>query len=507
MKINKIIYRALLLISFIVLNGLILVGISAMLSYLNTGADRTTILHIEQNFEETYSPKIIWNNITNEGRPIEDQTLNAIENDYKNAWNVRNIALATNNMYGVDDFYTTSARAKIDSIISLNIKNNTTLITTSIQHNPTIDFYSADGKLVVFTDNKAEQYNEVYSNKNLISSFNSAPSYKVMMLLEDGFWRIRHLEELEQKNDSLESVSKLKQKVAKKMSGINYYPKNTPWDMFGKKFDTVTLKKDFALIQSLKLNTIRIFVPYEAFGKATVDTKKLMQLEQTLDIAQQHKLKVIVTLFDFYGNYDVQDWTLTHRHAEQIVNTLKNHPALVAWDIKNEPDLDFESRGKPKVMAWLKEMIKNIKKWDSKTNITVGWSSTEAAENLVKEVDFVSFHYYKKPEDFLNSFKVLKNKSEGKELVLQEYGYSSYSGIWNFYSGSNDAQADYYKEMQGYVAQENIPFVLWTLYDFETIPTAVVGRLPWRKSQQKHFGLFSAEGKPKKALDYIKPKK
>lgn len=507
MKINKIIYRALLLLSFVALNGLVLIGISAMLSYLNTGAERTSILHIEQNFEETYSPKIVWHNTTNEGREIEDQTLQSIEEDYKNAWNVRNIALASNNMYGVDDFFTTSARAKLDSIIKLNAKNGITLVTTSIQHNPTVDFYSADGKLVVFTDNNAEQYNEVYSNNTLVSNFYSTPSYKVMMLLEDGFWRIRHLVEINKKNTANTLIPQKKQQSKTITSGINYYPKNTPWNMFGKTYNSSVIEKDFALIQELQLNTIRIFVPYEAFGKANVNPKKLMQLKQTLDIAERHKLNVIVTLFDFYGNYDVQDWTLNHRHAEQIVNALKNHPALVAWDIKNEPDLDFESRGKLKVIAWLKEMIKNIRKWDSKTNITIGWSSTEAAENLVEEVDIVSFHYYKEPKDFLKSFAVLKNKAKGKDLVLQEYGYSSYSGFWNLFTGSIDDQATYYKEMQLYIEQENIPFVLWTLYDFETIPTSVVGRLPWRKNQQKYFGLFTVDGQPKDALQYIKPKK
>lgn len=36
------------------------------------------------------------------------------------------------------------------------------------------------------------------------------------------------------------------------------------------------------------------------------------------------KLKVIVTLFDFYGDYSVLDWTLNQRHAETIVAALKS---------------------------------------------------------------------------------------------------------------------------------------------------------------------------------------
>ena len=91
----------------------------------------------------------------------------------------------------------------------------------------------------------------------------------------------------------------------------------------------------------------------------------------------------MVTLFDFYGDYNVLNWTLTHRHAEQIVSTFKDHNAILAWDIKNEPDLDFDSRHKETVIAWLNQMIQEIKKFDPNHFVTIGWSSPEAALNLV----------------------------------------------------------------------------------------------------------------------------
>ena len=127
------------------------------------------------------------------------------------------------------------------------------------------------------------------------------------------------------------------------IKGINYYPQQHPWAMFDENFDPQQIETDFSRINTMGLNSVRIFVPYSDFGGANVQEAKLSRLLKVLDLAKSQNLKVLVTLFDFYGNYELEDWTLTHRHAEIIVNSLKNHHALLGWDIKNEPDLDFKT--------------------------------------------------------------------------------------------------------------------------------------------------------------------
>lgn len=269
--------------------------------------------------------------------------------------------------------------------------------------------------------------------------------------------------------------------------------------MFGMQFNDSIINADFIRIKKLNLNTVRIFVPYMDFGKAEVRKDRLERLEQTLDLAEKNGLKVMVTLFDFYGDYAIHNWTLTHRHAEQIVKALKGHEALLAWDIKNEPDLDFDSRGKERVMAWLAQMISEIKTWDTEHPVTIGWSNPAAAENLSERVDFVSFHYYLDPKDFLEAFDQLKTAVPNKPILLQEYGYSSYDGLWNLYLGSEEAQATYFTQMQETLKTRDLPFMFWTLHDFEAIPEAVVGSLPWRTGKQRHFGIIDKEGQPKTA--------
>lgn len=501
MKVNRTLYRILLILSFLAVNGLILFGIGAVWSYLNTGADRSNMLHVSEELSADYLPKVEWDMLSNEGRPMETQTLKEIERDYLKAWRVRNLALETNNPYGIADYYTDSARVKLVQIIDLNKANNTTLKTTTLRHHPKLEFYSADGKMVVLTDKHVERYEKIYVEDKLILEQKNTTSYQVMLLLEDGFWRIRHMvEQASIEEDAASSLNNVPSVSSiSEIRGINYYPQQTPWQMFGEQFDENIIDTDFLRIQKLGLNTIRIFVPYADFGEATIRNDKLERLQLTLDLAEKNGLKVMVTLFDFYGDYTIHNWTLTHRHAEQIVNALKGHTALLAWDIKNEPDLDFKARGKERVMAWLAQMISEIKTWDTKHPVTIGWSNPVAAEHLSEMVDFASFHYYLEPSDFSDAFARLKSSVPNKTILLQEYGYSSYDGLWNLYLGSEEDQATYFSQMQEMLKEHDLPFMLWTLYDFETIPKTVVGNLPWRKGKQRYFGIIDKEGLPKTA--------
>lgn len=506
MKMNRNLYRAFLLITFLALNGLILYGISSIWSYLNTGADRKTMLHLPAQLTSNYLPKVNWSPLKNEGRPMELQTLQELERDYIKAWYVKNNALETNNHYGINDYYTDSARVKLYQVLDHNKANNISVKTTTIEHNPILNFYSADGKLAVLTDKNIQIQEQVLVNNTSLLKRNYESSFQTMLLLEDGFWRVRHLVEIENTPVAVSTDQSIPQTVLSEIrdiKGLNYYPRENPWNMFGKHFQDTVIDNDFSKIKSLGLNSIRIFIPYEGFGKATVDTDKMSQLLRTMDLASKNKLKVTVTLFDFYGGYSLADWTLTHRHAEKIITALKDHEALQAWDIKNEPDLDFESRGKENVLSWLGQMVKEIRKWDNKTPITIGWSNPEAALNLAPELDFISFHYYRKPKDFLASYEALKDTIQNKPIVLQEYGYSSYDGIWNAYMGSLEDQANYYKEMQTMINNADLPFLFWTLYDFTDVPDNVVGSLPWRKSQQQHFGILDIQGNVKPAYQEI----
>ncbi len=499
--INKNILRSILVLSYINVISIIFVGISKVFCFLNTGADRSKMLHTELKKIEQYTPQLEWMPLHNKGRRMDPQTLKALETDYLDAWYVKHVAFKTNTLNGIKDYYTKNARTTIFDLVAKNKTDSISIDATTLAHHITLDFFSEDGQFAVITDENVLEYQRIYKHKRLIHETENLATYKVILLLEDGFWRIRHLRKTTHK--IVPEYTKTATEKVKGIKGINYYPQATPWDMYGKAFSTKQIAKDFKIIRDAGLNTIRVFVPYTDFGQANVKPEKLEKLKQVLDLAQAQNLGVIVTLFDFFGDYEVLNYTLNRHHASTLVTALKDHEALRAWDIKNEPNLDFESRGQSKVLAWLKHMIDLVKSIDTVHPITIGWSNAKSASLLNDKVDFISFHYYDHLDDLENTYTTLQKDIPNKTIVITEFGLSSNKGFWHPFGSTEEDQANYHKLCQHIFAKNHIQFMSWTLYDFSKVPKEVVGRLPWRKQTQGHFGFINQNGETKPAFKYI----
>ncbi len=498
---NRLIKRIVVLITYIGVSAVLLFSLASLFAYLNTGAERSKMLHTSLIQNTNYTPEVAWVEGLNEGRPMDDQTLIKVEQNYLQAWEVRNIALKTNDSTGVEDHFTEKAQHHVADIIKYNASQGQAIETTSLSHRPEILFFSEDGQMIVLRDHMVKEYVRIMQGNLVVANEFEQNSYLVTLLLEDGFWRIRHL--VKEKVEQTQVLKSARQRDQELIKGINYYPQATPWDMFGDQFDINIIHQDFKLLEDAGLNTVRIFVQHRDFGRDQVSESKLEKLRSVLDVAKATKLKVLVTLFDFYGDYSVLNWTLDQKHAAAIVNAVKNHEALFGWDIKNEPNLDFDSRGKNLVLDWLENMIEYINRIDQKHPITIGWSNTESAQLLSDQVDFVSFHYYKDLKFLKSDYQVLKDQVQDRPIVLGEFGLSSYRGLWNPFGSSKKTQAKYHQEAQQLINELDLPFLSWTLYDFKEVPTDVVGSLPWRRQVQKRYGFIDKSGQKKPAFTYI----
>jgi len=470
----------------------------------NSGADRSTSLHIELKNNDYYLPNLSFNTNNSKGRKLNPEVLKNIKKDYLNAWYVKSYALKHNDINSFKDFYTDSAQVKLTEMIQYNYKNKISVESTSLQHNIDVQFFSEDGQLVFLKDIKVEEVINVSQNGVFIHSEQSFNDYDVVLLLEDGFWRIRHIIKTNHfdKNNTT-SIIERNDVIDFSIKGINYYPQKTPWLDFWNKYDESVIDKDFELIKSLGLNTVRIFIPYNNFGGTEVSLEKINHLKTTLDLAEKKSLKVIITFFDFYSNYNIIDYSLCDRHLEQIIPKIKKHKAILQYDIKNEPDLDFAHTKEKKVLDWLKFISERIKLYDDNTPITIGWSDIKYAQLLENNVDVLSFHYYKKASKFSKEYTNLRMKTK-KQLVLQEFGKHSYNSFWFPFSNTEIDQAIYYKKMQEQFHQSSLNnFVSWTLYDFPSINTSIFGSLPQKINPQKNYGFIDVNGNKKEATKFI----
>ena len=117
-------------------------------------------------------------------------------------------------------------------------------------------------------------------------------------------------------------------------------------------------------------------------------------------------------------------------------------------------------------------------------------------------MDFVSYHYYHEPSEFSQKHQALSAQTD-KPIILTEFGKTSYRGVWNPIQYSQKKQARYYADMLQDLQDLNLSSFSWTLHDFHEVPISVVGRRPWRRAYQRHYGLIDMDGNPKPAFNII----
>lgn len=511
--IKKLTYSIFVNLSIILVLIVIVYGFSNVYAFFNTGADkRAMLLLASEQLGTVYHPKVTWlNEDLSEGRKMEAATKNKVESDYLASYYYQYQASSNGLTEGLKDFYTESSRESLVKLVDYYEVNEESVNGTTIEHFITPKFYSEDGTVIIISD-EVISYNESIQKGKKITFYDSA-SYDIMLLLEDNYWRIRH--KVRNSNQVKQLEEKPKKPGRYKVEGskfyelgkvfqlkcINYYPSANPWTEMWENFEADVIKNDFMKIKSMGFNSVRIFVSFEQFGKDVLEAKKLNDLNEVMSIADELNLKVIVTLFDFFLSYQITEWTISDRHAEQIVSSIMDHPSLFAWDVKNEPDLDFKNYGKEEVEAWLDFIIRRIKTYDPNHFVTIGWSQPEISADLSEIQDFISFHFYRDPIEltkYLNSADL-----SDKPVFLGETGMHSYSSWWFPFSKSQQEQADYVEEVLTIIEDNQLNYGLWTLHDFKNIPSNVAGKALWKKNPQKRYGLIDKNGKEKKIYNII----
>ncbi len=496
--------------------------IGNVLYYNHSGADRSSALRHDPTLNDYNQPYLQWLEPSNKliGH-MSEEGRNVMIKDYLTNWKLSNFSLYEDASVGLSDYYTHDRYEKIKDEIPSGLKS-LHFKRADLSHHIKINFISADGELVNFTDYDVEEKYQLLDKKDknkIISRFDQTDSYNVTILLDDGYWRVKSKQRIPSTPQDYRdtSITHTQRGIAQVSEGrftvdglpfypkgINYYPKDSPWELFGEKYNPEIIDSDFKKVREMGFNTVRVFLNFHDFIGLTKFSTHLHQLHDLLGAADKNNVKVILTLFDFMGNYNLENYSTTDRQVEDLFRSLHTSPSIFAIDIKNEPDIDYYHHDRESVRDWLAFMIDRVRRYDPNHLITIGWAYPENADYLAEEVDFVSFHSYRDPEVLKTDIVSLRDKlPTDKIIVLEEFGKTSYKGIWNLYQSSSDDQKEYYTQVLDLLKEENIPFVLWSLYDYKKVPTKVVGRKPWHREPQKNYGILDSEGNAKGVVSLL----
>lgn len=274
--------------------------------------------------------------------------------------------------------------------------------------------------------------------------------------------------------------------------GINYYPSSASWKEFWTEFPVEEIKSDLEKISSMDANSVRIFLNHDYFDNRDTQVDAKAKLNVFLDLCAAHNIQVLVTLFDLRPDYTLSNMSGDIDHIDRVLGTMSGHSAILGIDIKNQADLDFRTWGEGVVKGWLTVMARHIQIQYPDLPVTVGWSNPNSALGLNGIVDFVTYHEYGGVSGFAERLNTIKSEVGKKPVMITELG----STVWSPLRSTQAAEAKQASRLESQLRQSIAAdgVFVWTLNDFEHVGSDVVGRRPWRKAQQRHFGLLREDG-------------
>jgi hypothetical protein len=291
--------------------------------------------------------------------------------------------------------------------------------------------------------------------------------------------------------------------------GINYYPQNYPWRRFLTETDLASVAIELDLLQMHGINALRLFLWHDALFQcpgsgAVPQPQSFARLDGVIALAAERGMYVNLTLHDLP---DLTDYPLyddpAHTRAQRafIVERYRNEPALFAWDVRNEGDIDYGSNNaanirfpRERILVWAEITAAHVRSLDPNHLVTAGWFTDQEA--TIPFVDFISFHHWSDAASLIARIEATYAVTD-KPLFLQEFGYSTQRM-------SEDDQARTLGEIIHFAGQYQLAgWMIWTAFDFAIERTCYPSPCLSPDNAEHYFGLWRMGYEAKPALSVI----
>jgi len=340
-----------------------------------------------------------------------------------------------------------------------------------------------------------------------------------------------------------------------------------------KEFEEGEVRSEFKEIRDLNLKVVRVFLIWEDFQPEPrkVDRSSLDKLEALMDAANRYGLKVIPTLIVGFmsGINWAPKWALDESSVHtryptasggrllrcgvrdiyedpdmlkaerllvrEVASRLREHPALLVWDISNEVDNFKLPKSCESARRWVEIMYREIKGVDPAHPVTLGMHQ----ENLeydkgfrVSEVsafnDFLCMHGYSVFSDWCEGpldsdvvpfLSLLARELGGKPVLFEEFGMPTsppgrpseslgkvriFKKEVELFLASEEEAARYYREVLDKLHRAgSLGALAWDFSDYDPC----IYERPCLRALSRYeqsFGLTRADGNVKPSGEVIK---
>ncbi|WP_156168966.1 glycoside hydrolase family 2 TIM barrel-domain containing protein [Kordia jejudonensis] len=201
-------------------------------------------------------------------------------------------------------------------------------------------------------------------------------------------------------------------------------------------------------------NYDRYFKDLKAIGVNTIRTWATgSNMPQLLEAAQKYDIKIMVGIWMRHGRPGMEDddrfdylsdtegMEVMYKNAINVVNTYKNHPAVLTWGIGNEVYLNMATDAEKEVYSKLLERIcSNIKKIDKNHPITSieAWTfGLDWWQKHVPSLDIYGLNCYGAGANFLAD--ELNKRNINKPYVITEFNVT---GEWDIEQQQNGVKVE-----------------------------------------------------------------
>ncbi len=299
--------------------------------------------------------------------------------------------------------------------------------------------------------------------------------------------------------------------------GFNYYPIEYPFWRF-LQVDRTTLAWDMELMARSGVNTVRIFVWSEPLftcpnQNAIPLAPQFERLDRVIQAAANQNLYLIITLHeqtDITRPPLYQNPSPTIAQTEYLVERYKNEPTILAWDLRDGGDADYQGGtiagiertskfDRRTVVDWLIRTAAAIRNIDNQHIITAGWN--EDSVSTLVAVDMISFQFWGNPEDlpeFINSL----DQQVDRPLLLISVGYDSKT--YNPSQQSSMLREALNSAEQSIAWEQILGWLVWTTFDFTPGSACdLIACVDNGEDPRHYFGLWDINRNPKPAVNVI----
>jgi endo-1,4-beta-mannosidase len=302
--------------------------------------------------------------------------------------------------------------------------------------------------------------------------------------------------------------------------GVNYYPRETPWDKMWTQTPKDVFENDMAAAARLGVNTVRTFLP---FGLEMVKAGLLAddgpptsayqeKLQGLLEAGWKHGIRFVLC-FEFDRRVlEAPDAAARWQRAmHSMASPLRDDGRVLMWDLMNEPESD--EKWTEATRAYLRGAKDFIKQIDPNHLTTIGITYRTDRLEKVGLPDVLQYHEYGAnrksarlgPEPVRKTIDNQRMKQTDRPLFIGEFGLSTARDPKHGTSreliskmadspGTEAEQASVYAVVLEAAKAEGLAGAMpWCLYDY-----------PIKDADEAQFGLLRADGSEKPAAKVLR---